>query len=331
MGKSKKEKTIGGIGESKLNEASIDAAIERLELEVPENDAPALARKVGVLMEYFEDLPEDDRSGECENCGSVSSVEFDSCPFCGMDDDLKPSSLLAKEPDVEVIPATPLQYPVPQLDLDKAVEKIKGLLLAAMVNQWHLACEMTDLSKSQMWKQRTNDKGDVAHRTFEEFAKTELGMTSRYANELLRLRVEFTEEQVRQYPFASLRIVMTAPKERRELLMEKLKEGATRADLGRELGHKGKYLGGPGRGKSESKTPENGGKITVAHILGRKTIDLFAKPKGDGYEAKPATKISDQPWGQLDLNNDVRMYIVILQKPTGELYARVEHRRTDDA
>ena len=370
-----KEATIGGIPASKLNEQSIDDAIKRLKLEVKgTGPTTPLLKKVGALLAYFE-TRSDAEKGPCDHCGAESTLDLPCCPFCGTGDnppeaiaehvvdaafermedgdssdsgeaeepdetpaepadatfdDLKPSTSLAPE-----VPEGVLEYPKPAPDLDKLVQEIRELQRGTAAGAWLLAKKVTEVGKSQIWKQRRDDAGKPAYRTFEQFLEKELDIGRKYGTELLKLYGRFSEEEFQKVGPTKLRLVLQAPQEQQAEVLEKLKGGAPRKEVTEEVrqarAEKGLKTSQGKTPKKNAPTPERK-TITVAQIEGRKTIPLYKKPEGRITidDAQRAKKLADVPFGYLDLTNDVRMWITVLPHPiTGELTARVEFKRLE--
>ena len=159
-------------------------------------------------------------------------------------------------------------------------------------------------------------------------------MTRRYATELLKLYGRFTEEEFRQIGPLKLRLALAAPEEQQAEVLDKLKGGAPKREIERDLGRKGKDT--PDGRKRENKAAPSAAErktITIAQIEGRKTVPLFQKPakKGETGLHLPAKKLIELPWGFLDLTNDVRMWFSILQAPDGALKLRIDVKRQDEA
>ena len=331
---------IGGIKTAKLNEVCIDAAIKKLGLQISSSGGPPLVRKVGALLSYFETRSPEELLPACDNCGGVSTSATDVCPFCGIGDEpnvepeeAEPEEEAADEStSLALVPSTiEGKIEAPAVELDAAVQEILVLQRGHAASAWLLAKKVSEVSKDQLWKQRRDDEGNPKYRTFEQFAQAELNMSRKHATDLLRLFVSFSEEDFRLHGPTKLRLVLAAPEERQAEVLEKLKGGAGRREIERDvLGREGHDSKGAKGSKSKVAKSEKGAQITVATILGRKTIQAFAKPDGKSKENVPAKKISDVPWGFMDMANDVRMYITFLQKPGGELVFRIDIKRIEE-
>lgn len=361
------EGTIGGILESKLNEKTIDDAIARLRLDAK---GGTLIKKVGALMTFFETRPDGEKGNCdncgaesttdlpcCPFCGvgdapppaqvpeSVVDAAMERLAESGgdvdesdaeerdgalPDDDLKPSTALAPV-KAEVVHEGQVEYPAPALDLDKAVREIRELQRGHAACAYMLARKVTEVCKSQVWKTRVGEDGKPAYRTFEQFLEKEANIGRKYAGELLKLFGRFSEDEFKVIGPTKLRLVLQAPEEQQAEVLEKLKGGAGRKEVTEQVRK--------ARADKEMKTsrgqkaPGNDRKtITIAQIEGRKTIPLFKKPAGKITidDAEPATKLTDTPFGMLELANDVRMWVTVQVHPVSkQLQLRVEFRRVD--
>jgi hypothetical protein len=231
-------------------------------------------------------------------------------------------------------------------DLDRVVEELHQMQRDTAAGVWSLAHRYAEVHKSQIWKCRLKADGSVAYRTFEQFAEAELKVSRKYANELIKMFGLYSREDFVRIGTTKLRVAMGAPEERREEILQQFKDGASRRDVEKQLGRGGKELEDApdlrlkenkdeakprGKPKVVQAAPAAERKtITIAAIEGRRSIPMFVKParRGDA-EHQPATKLTDMPWGFLDLTNDVRMWYSLFQKPDGSIVLRIDTRRTN--
>jgi hypothetical protein len=227
-------------------------------------------------------------------------------------------------------------------DLDKSVSTIRKLMTETATNYWHLGKELNVIHEKQLWKQRTTEDGKVAFKSFDNFVSKEIGWSAMNAYRAIDVAKEYSESDVRKFGMTKLSLVLEAPKEARAEIEEGLKKGATyretkekvkeaRAKAGttrRETGRKKTPAGEKSEGakKARAKAAAEKGKssrMTIANIEGTKTVRLYAK----GSDDKPAKKVADLPWGQMELSNDVVMQFAIVETTAGELVLRVKVKR----
>jgi len=300
-----------------------------------------LAEQVSRLERHFAPVdPEDPELIPCDYCGGWSPPDWEGgCPFCGTADD-------ADQPGPETPPGpiqsikektVQIQKPAPETVqsasvelLDRAVAELKSLRREESANAWKIAFKLTQVYESDLWKTRRNEQGDVAYRSFEQFTKTELGIGRKYAQDILQICSRFTEAEILETGPTKLRLVLAAPEKDQKKLLDDIKQGASSRDLERKIrpNSKARHLK---KAADQETTPD--GKITIAAVEGRKVARLFAKlPPGtkdmsDPTAFRPAVSIKDEPWGHLDLENDVRMWFTILQDKTGEWSVRFVFKR----
>jgi hypothetical protein len=302
------------------------------------------------LVDFFDGRQ--DLSGPCDNCGAVSPLELDVCPFCGMGD-ATPSVLAGSAPPPAPHKKTPNREKDPPMTtsitkaqpetlqsastklLDQAVADIKRIQKELGANSWALAVKLTQVNESELWKTRRTETDQVAYKTFEQFTRAEVGFGRKQAQDLMRICANFTEQEVSDYGSAKLRLVLQAAPEIKQRLLGKIKQGATAREVAEEARANPAKSPTQKRNKKAAKSRVDNkptSAITVASIEGKKNIRAYVRPtgkKGDLNDQKPAMTIDDAPWGYMDLANDVRMFILLLRAPTGELMFQVTFKRNE--
>jgi hypothetical protein len=232
---------------------------------------------------------------------------------------------------------------VTERELDTKVKRILDLKGATAVSYWHLGIAIKDLFDSQAWKQRNGEDGKPKYKGFDAFVHHELKMTPQNAYKIMDTAKTYTEDQVRAFGHTKLGLLLEAPAEDRErILKEVVERGGSKREVEKEVrrvrkekGHR-KEVSRSGKKLPKDKGPRGQKKqtITVANMIGRKQIKLFAKPAGyklgaDLKDAKRAKRIADVPFGVNDLENDVKQFYTLQEGPTGELILVVETKRID--
>lgn len=302
-----------------------------------------LGEQVGRLDDYF-GADEAPALASCGWCGGMSPEDAEGgCPFCGTRDD-------EDEPDVTTNPPGPAgpeqgdaKVKQPKTDivprqhqavqtvamLDEVVAEIWRLLREDAANAWKIALNLARLFEEDLWKLRRTEHGEVVYKNFEAFTRAEFGFGRKYAQDIIRICKEYTEEQFREYGPTKLRAVLQQPKEHRGALLDALQKGVKRVDIEAPQRARGGTKPKVKKARPEVEVDAETGKITVATTLGRSMVELFAKPVAgqNPRETRRAVSIKDVPWGHLDLANDVRMYFTILAGADGKLVARFDFKR----
>jgi hypothetical protein len=294
------------------------------------------------LFEYFADRK--DLSGPCDNCGACSPNLLAVCPFCGVGEEAPPvASVLAGAvplPPPKTLKEKPMTTSITKSApdtvqtasvklLDQAVADIKRIQATLGANSWALAVKLTQVNESEIWKTRRNEVGTVAYKTFEQFTKAEVGFGRKQAQDLMRIQANFTEQEVSDYGSSKLRLVLQAAPEMKSRLLGRIKAGASTKEVEQEA-RKNPADPKKSHAQKRSKKPVATNAITVAQIEGKKIVRAYAKPSGKkDAELVPATKISDVPWGHIDLANDVRLFISLIAAPSGELSFRLDFKRNE--
>lgn len=260
---------------------------------------------------------------------------------------------------------TALASQVTEKDLDEAVARVERLKRDMGTDwgksNWKLGRAIHEIYEKQLYKQRTKPDGSAAYKGFKEFVKAELDMSHTTAFFTMDISQQFTEEQAIEYGISKLRYVLQAPKEDRQLLLDKAGEGASKRQLEAMAREAKEKRGGkqPTRDKSKAGHNQKDGKdskaqasmtesahkkkanekkkkadrqsaITVAKLLEKQQIKLFKKPekRSESIEEQPrAKRLADRPIGQLTLENGVVMTFEVKTSGAGELFAIVSAHR----
>lgn len=234
---------------------------------------------------------------------------------------------------VEHAPDPVVAASVEQLDRD--VQEVLRLNRGMCAGSWLLAQKVAEISESQRWKLRLDDKGKVRYRTFEDFAKQELQIGREYARDLQKIVVRWTRDVFEMVGPTKLRLVLQAPADQQDEVLNAIKEqgGAkpvreVAADV-KERRRKAGMKNARGE-KAKPKKPAEKGKITVAAILGKHTLRAYKKPEkrlAEGETTPRAKKLADRPYASLALANDVTMWIEQATDGEGQVVFKIDIRR----
>lgn len=215
-------------------------------------------------------------------------------------------------------------------ELDSKIAEIRQLQRGAAAGAYVLATKISELAKTQLWKQRRSADGKVAYKNFEQFAKAELDMSRKYVTELQRLHARFSEKEFAEIGPTKLRLVLQAPEAKQSEVLKKIKEGAGKREAAKTV-QKARAEAGMKNSRGEKPKPAKATTtITVASIERRKTVKLWKKPAKKGEDLSPAKRLADVPFGSIDLANDVRLFFEIHVGKDGQLEARTEVRRVEE-
>jgi hypothetical protein len=245
----------------------------------------------------------------------------------------KPSNALAVAPKADLVPGATIK------DLDSAVVEVQKMKGDAAASMHLLGGKILAIYERQLWKLRTDDGGKSKYKGFDAFCAHELGMTPQNAYSLMDVSKNFTADDVRKFGTSKLGLLLQAPKEDQERIKKNLVEkGASKREVEREVrrtkqekGHRREGRDGKARPAGEKKSAkvrrEN---ITVAKILGRSTVKLWAKALDKAGKKVPAKKITDLPWGEVELENGIIEQFHVQETPGGELRLVIERKRSEE-
>ena len=224
-------------------------------------------------------------------------------------------------------------------ELDKAIDEVQKAKQAAVFSYWELGRAIFLIYERKLFLERRDGSNNPKYKNWSQFVSTELRMTPAYSYKLMDVAANFTREDVEAIGTTKLGILLKLPEAARAELVEKAKKGLPRSKLADEVR---KLAGsGPRRETGRKKTPAGGGRkakpaggdapdgsITVAMVLGRVKIPLFARPKKAGAAELRAKKLGDDPHGVEQLANGVEVRYVVTTTAKGELQLVIERRRS---
>lgn len=218
--------------------------------------------------------------------------------------------------------------------LDKAVAELRAAIQDARVSAYHLGLRLYAVFHADLWKLRPGEKSTVKYKTWDQFLEAEVPeITTRYAYQLMKVSQAYAEKEVNEVGVTKLYITLQVDeKEVQARLLEQAKGGASKSDLIREAraskpakASSGKDHSRTQRQKTGTKAGKGESKITVVALLGKHTSKAYA----NGSEDKEARRLADQPWGYIDMVNDVRVFVSLVETPKG-LRFKWDIRRVED-
>lgn len=263
MGTAKGINSITGVDMSKLDRAHLEKVLDDLKVKY-EKDATDVQLTM-YARSYFDEKTKKEDLVECDKCHGISSLDLDSCPYCGADEhdddsssgqtETKKADAPKSEPETKTtkkeatmgatakkddkgkkstaLAAVPNTKPVSgkEAELNKRVENVIRMKGDAAASMWVLGGEIRALYEENLWKHRNDAKGSPRYKSWESFVNIELGMTPQNAYKLLDIHKHFTEEKVRAFGTSKLGLVLEAPKEDQAKVMRDVEKGATKAKV----------------------------------------------------------------------------------------------------
>ena len=236
-------------------------------------------------------------------------------------------------------------------ELDEAVKDVERLKVAGSVAFYHLGQRIVEIQDQNLWKLRTekDDKGKVSVRwkSFDAFCNQELGISPQSASSLGALARNYSENDIKTFGTKKLGLVLQAPRSEQPRIEAKVRAGASKREIEKEVRKVNrertdvdtKSRTGKARAAAATKHREKAkakakstSVITVAKILGSETIKLIKRPTkigGDLSEAVRAKKLSDEPYGFIQLASDVTMHFYVTSDAAGSLVLKVKTVRDE--
>jgi hypothetical protein len=220
-------------------------------------------------------------------------------------------------------------------DLDRALQRIEVLKATASCSVWALGQELREVKEKKLWKFRVT-KGKAAYTSFDQFCENEAKLSSTHAYSLIEIAENFSEKDVQEFGTSKLTLLLKVAPEDRPALKESAKKKSKR-QLASEVSKVVKERGGAKKKNPKHSAAAKKGaaakhaksdKITIAMIEGRKTVKLFAKPESirniDWKALKRAKTIDAQPFGKLELTNEVSILLAVVKTEEGlEIVANI--------
>lgn len=241
---------------------------------------------------------------------------------------------------------TPPPLAKTEADLNKAVHLVGELKSEGAAAMWRLGKAVYQLHETQIWKLRTHGDGLVKYRSFGAFCFHELGMSEANAYKIMDVARNFTEGDVRKVGTHKLALVLWAPPEDQAKLLEKVKnEKITKHQLQKEIteirsekGFAKSKQGNPAKKhataieKEKVEKEKVAAKATAILVEGKKSVTAYCKPARktkDPAQLKEMRRLADVPWTFLELENEMTIYVSLIEGGGGKYKFNFEFVRTE--
>ncbi len=230
-----------------------------------------------------------------------------------------------------------------ETELDASLARFRAAGETGAVANYVMGVELARM-RDHLWQQRAGEDGKPKYKTWNQFVAGEVEFTTGFANRLMRVVENFEQGVFERLGSKALMIIVGAPKEDHAALIAKAEEGATTRDLDEEVKRireqKGIAVidaeGKPGRSPTSSATAasakarkKEAAAITVGLKAEQVTLKAMARVKR-GEPDRAAKTIEDQPYAVLECLNDVKIFVVLKMRPTGELEFKITAKRDKD-
>ena len=197
-----------------------------------------------------------------------------------------------------------------------------------------------DIADRQLWKLRVDGKDKPRFKTIEAFFYEETGFTPTHAWKLIKVAQKFTALDVERFGTGKLGLVLQAPENVQPALLGAVQSGASKAVIEQEVRRANKGLrtyvkkdGTPA--KKRGRKPGPFAKITVANMLGKRTVPLYMAASvkaatGDHKGWDKAKRVRDVPTCTLELVNGVVQVFTVLESVDGTLKLSIDTHRVDE-
>lgn len=343
----------------KMNKDLVKRALEKLKLPV----GGSFAARAKRLDDHYRavEVPQAELI-QCVECNGHSSELMPECPFCGHHDASEPgaahtngvngkangangngkASLVVLEAAGETVPevisgSTPgARRSNDEIALDVATARILTLKNQVAKDYWQIGRELDrvhapggamDPEKKSLWLARTDAGGKVLYKSFEQYTKAELQIPREQAYDLINVSKRYSAALMERVGVSKLAVVLSAPEDVRDALMEEVEAGASYRDLRKKVRQTKKAKGVKQvqrveGGKLRGVNPKpRVAKVTVASVEGAVVLPLYAKPKvalaAGELPAKRAKRLADRPIAYETLDNGVARYYSVVAKASG--------------
>lgn len=303
---------------------------------------------------------------DCDECGyPTPAIEGESepppCHFCGYSEgateDRSSVAIAPSSPSSAL--ALPESGPIPagaEEQLDAAIRRYATGAREMAAAGWDMGDAAREIDERKLYLARRDRKGQPIFRTFDDFARAELGRSGAHTRQLIRMATTYTREQAVAIGESKLSLLSrVADPEKRAALLPAAETSSLRAlatkvreanvgeeprpdRLGRKRGRRGEpKIVAPFMPRAEEPA-ENEAKeapkrrITLSIEEGPHKVKLWGKKSVPTAPKRRAQTLADCPTGKLTLPNGTRISIRIgrSEGEEGGLYAELTAFEVDD-
>ncbi len=349
---------------AQMSQGVIDESLKELKIEAA--NVTTVPAKVQLLVRYFK--AQKATLADCTVCSGSSDENYRRCPYCGdaelidAEDAASGAAVAAvatniiqnatstpakpkreKKATLAVVPPVDalvppelgnpeLQEPDPQYtvkDLDKAVAKVQQHGAKAAKEVWAYGQQILDIFSRALWRLRKGEDGQPVYGSFNVFCKGELGISHTKAYVAMGLAKTYDAETVAQFGASKLSLTLNQPEDERRAMLESIKGGASKRDVERMRANNAgtRVLPDP----DVPPTAKQIKKASEVAVMVRAPKAIEIALLGLNTKGKPATQLSDEPWGEEEHENGVITRYAIRVDPTTHAISLVITRRRDGA
>lgn len=298
---------------------------------------------------------------ECPYCGVAGMDETEESEPKEQSEPKEPESEDSEEEQHEE-PVTELVEVPTEAELDEAIARVRERQRDAVVSYWRIGQELQVIFEKRLYVTRKSpETGAPLYKNWGQFTQAELGMSGTTAYKVLEVAVMFDERTIAEVGVTKLGLIAKLDEGERQRLLESGAANQPVSKLQQEVAAKLKARGGratptnsqrAGKGRgfrggaaaaqkgtaasaksraAKAAKDKPASQVTVAQILGRTTIKLFASKLGrpkKGQEQQRAKSIESGPVGTEQLVNGVVVVYRVVRQATG-LALVVERKRED--
>ena len=272
---------------SKLNMAAMKKAAKELSIRLPKGDPKAAAE---AIREHMHANYEEDSLAACGNCGYEAQIDFDPCPYCGVElgepgeeppeKTKKPKTKKPKTKKKGKKKPVELAKPDPKMieECEQRIDRIQSFKANIAETAYEIGLEIKEIHDKMLWKH-------MGFKSFNEFCLAKLDYTRVMAYKYMAMANFKKPDAVLLGP-SKADMISTAPKAKKAQLLKMGREGKSRSEMQAYL-NKGKNSGA---GKGDGKGPDPENKITLVGRIGEDDISIPWLGDKTGKPTKSTTK-----------------------------------------
>lgn len=268
---------------------------------------------------------------ECDECGGRSDSALPICPFCG-----EGGTIVAGAPDPELPPqvldvsstsivVSEVDGATPSERLDRCMSELAACASVHRSNIYRVGCLLRQIRDEELWRHRFDGRGLPLYNGYAAFIEAEVHVSRQQAVKLIRCVEEFKPEEFEKWGASRLYFSLRLPEDERKKFLEETST-VPQAQLAEHANKRKVPDSGPFPSMPKSK------RVVQAIPLGHVTARLYARPTRNhpvGVVTRDAVSLSDDPWTQIQITDDlwVRLTIRQLTDGTGALAIGFELRQ----